>query len=312
MAVKIAHASMDERGKASGGAIGDQTKKEICIRDWYNKDWDCVIRFKKEKHAEKAAAFMEQLAKNDNVGYDQSNRNSLIIQAEKVDWQADKIKTKCEADCSSSITAAAIAAGVKKADVFTSNNACTTATLKSKLLKTGLVEVFTNKAQTQTDKFALRGDIYLKEGSHVVMVIEDSPSATKRENESAEEDNTKKIKKIQNWLNKEYGFKLEVNGKSNAKTLKALIKALQIEVGIAVTGEFDSKLKTKLPVLEKGSTGNIVTIWQSYLVLFDIDPKGVDGVFGEGCEKGTKKYQKSVGIKVDGQVGSNTWAKAFK
>ena len=37
MAVKIGHASIDERGKISGGKAGDQTGKEVCIRDWYNK-----------------------------------------------------------------------------------------------------------------------------------------------------------------------------------------------------------------------------------------------------------------------------------
>ena len=35
MSVKIGHASIDENNKASGGKSGDQTGKEICIRNWY-------------------------------------------------------------------------------------------------------------------------------------------------------------------------------------------------------------------------------------------------------------------------------------
>ena len=39
MAVKIGHASIDENGKAAGGKAGDQTGREVCVRDWdwYNK-----------------------------------------------------------------------------------------------------------------------------------------------------------------------------------------------------------------------------------------------------------------------------------
>ena len=44
MSVRIAHASINENGKAHGGLPGDQTGKEVCIRDWYYKDWDYVLR----------------------------------------------------------------------------------------------------------------------------------------------------------------------------------------------------------------------------------------------------------------------------
>ena len=41
MAVKIGHASLDERGKIKGGVAGNQ-KKELCIRTWYAKSWKLV------------------------------------------------------------------------------------------------------------------------------------------------------------------------------------------------------------------------------------------------------------------------------
>ena len=35
MSVRIGHASQDEHGRATGGSAGDQTGKELCIRQWY-------------------------------------------------------------------------------------------------------------------------------------------------------------------------------------------------------------------------------------------------------------------------------------
>lgn len=41
---QLVHASINEKGKATGGATGDQTGKEICIRSYYNHPWGCVLR----------------------------------------------------------------------------------------------------------------------------------------------------------------------------------------------------------------------------------------------------------------------------
>ena len=82
MAVKIGHASIDENGRASGGATGDQTGKEVCTRTWYNKGWICVIRPKRKAIAEKIARAMEQACANNNIGYDQYQRTTLFHQAQ--------------------------------------------------------------------------------------------------------------------------------------------------------------------------------------------------------------------------------------
>ena len=42
---QIVHASINEIGSATGGKAGDQTGKEICIRSYYNKPWDCILRY---------------------------------------------------------------------------------------------------------------------------------------------------------------------------------------------------------------------------------------------------------------------------
>ena len=56
---KIVHASINEKGTTSGGKKGDQTGKEICIRDYYEptyKDgkngWDVVLRYPEEEEAQ--------------------------------------------------------------------------------------------------------------------------------------------------------------------------------------------------------------------------------------------------------------------
>ena len=56
MAIRIGHASIDETGKISGGAAGDQNGKEVCIRNWYNGGWGFLARAKNAGTAEKIAA----------------------------------------------------------------------------------------------------------------------------------------------------------------------------------------------------------------------------------------------------------------
>ena len=55
---KIVHASINEKGKAIGGIPGDQTGKEFCIRSYYNKPWEYVLRYpeKAEKPHKKTNA----------------------------------------------------------------------------------------------------------------------------------------------------------------------------------------------------------------------------------------------------------------
>lgn len=42
---QIVHASINEKGKTTGGKSGDQTGKEILVQKYYNKPWNCVLRY---------------------------------------------------------------------------------------------------------------------------------------------------------------------------------------------------------------------------------------------------------------------------
>lgn len=164
MAVKIGHASIDENGNASGGKAGDSTSKEVCIRQWYSKPWQYYLECTDNRIANIAATYMEQICNNNNVGYDQSERLTLYNQL-KVHKDVSKL-TPCECDCSSLVACCYIMAGLNI------NPACTTRNLRSALMATGKFVTHSENSYLTTSNKAKRGGIYLKEGSHVVMSLE--------------------------------------------------------------------------------------------------------------------------------------------
>ena len=170
MSILIGHASIDERGKGRGGAAGDQTGKEVCIRTWYNKGWAYVLRCKDHKKAEKMAASCEQACRNENIGYDMNQRNTMNTQAKKVGYDLSKIKTKCETDCSAFMTVCAQSAGINVP--YNGTNAPTTSTMKTAFTSTGEFECLTDKKYLTSDKYLRRGDILVKPGSHTVMALQ--------------------------------------------------------------------------------------------------------------------------------------------
>lgn len=70
---------------------------------------------------------------------------------------------------------------------------------------------------------------------------------------------------------------------------------------------------SKYPVLKKGSRGEYVLLLQKRLVELGYDPKGLDGIFGNGCMGAVKAFQKThydinnKKLVVDGCVGPKTW-----
>lgn len=180
MAIKIGHAAIDERGKAQGGAAGDQTGREVCIRTWYNKPWSLVLRPKSTAVAEHMASACEAACANDNIGYDQGQRNTLNTQARAVGYDLSRVG-KCECDCSSLMAVCAQAAGV--AIPYTSGNAPTTRTMRTAFEGTGAFEVLTADKYRSTDTWLRRGDILVAPGSHTVMALEDGSAVTESKRE---------------------------------------------------------------------------------------------------------------------------------
>ena len=181
MAVKIGHASIDERGKINGGAAGDSTGGEVFIREWYNGKWNVVLRPKKAIIAEKSAKACEAACSNNKIGYDQYQRNTLYTQAKAVNWDISKIKTACECDCSSLMHICAMIGGAKLS--YGSNGLCTFNMVKA-FVDSGDYEKLTANKYLTSDKFLKRGDILVRESGHTAMVLGNGSNAASESNSS--------------------------------------------------------------------------------------------------------------------------------
>lgn len=175
MTIRIAHASISEHGTVNGSK-GDQTGREVCIRNWWNFGYSYVLRVKNDQIRAKMIQNAIDGANNNNIGYSQADRNSLhtLLRANGYNF---KTVGRCNTDCSAFITAICIGAGLTSLEY--SGNAPTTSTLKSALLNTGMFEIFTKSDLLNTDKNLLQGDILLAPGNHVVIALDTGENVIK-------------------------------------------------------------------------------------------------------------------------------------
>lgn len=169
MAALIGHASQSEY-KSKNGAKGDQTGKEVYIRDWYKNNWNAVLRPKSAALAEASAQACEAGCRNNNIGYGQSNRNSAYTEWLRVK-DISKLG-KCNTDCSAYMTLCAIIGGCTKLKY--SGNAPTTSNMVSKFRATGQYQVLRDSKYLTSPKYLQRGDILVAEGHHTVMFLTDN------------------------------------------------------------------------------------------------------------------------------------------
>lgn len=267
MSVLIGHASCDERGKSKGGLAGDQTGKEVFTRNWYDKEWNVVLRPKTNALAENSARICEILTENENIGYDQNQRNTLwntYLKTKKI-----SPITKVECDCSSFITYCAILGG---ANITYGSNAPTTSTMRAKFKGSGCYEVLTDKKYLESDAYLKRGDILLKEGSHTVMVLTDGAKANTSSYSTA-------IITIPQAT-----IKKGASGE-NVKALQTALNTL-FACGLAVDGSFGTK------------TFNAVKNTQQTLKNAGLYTSTVDGIFGPNNRKALVNYAVNKGYTV--------------
>lgn len=298
MAIRIAHASKDERNKYKNGKAGDQTRVEVYIRSWYSKPWQYVIRFKDASIREKVAKAMEMACKNELIGYDQNQRNSLLTKARIVGYDLSKVTSACETDCSALVSLACIYAGIPESSLVISGNSATTTTLRSRLIKTGKVEVFSSSKYTRSDNYLLRGDILLKEGSHVVVALDNgnkavatppTTSITSTTNSSSTYTHTQFIKDVQACTGS------KVDGKAGNKTLG---NTVTVSTSVNKNHPIVTPLERYLKALGY-YTGTIEA---------DL---GKTPCFGSGLKTAVMNYQKRNGCTSDGVITAKqkTWKK---
>lgn len=248
MAVRIGHASIGETGKAKNNQSGDQTKKEVCIRNWYSSKWKYVLRCKDFKIANKMATICEQGCANDHIGYDQNQRNTLRTEAIKCNYNLAKIAVNCETDCSAYMSVIAECAGIKIP--YHSANAPTTSTMLADFLSTGMFTYFEDSKYLTSDKHLKRGDILVSPGHHTVMVLDNGTLADA--NGDAEHYPLLKkgstgyyVRLMQELLNKKGGYKLTIDGIFGMATFNALV-AFQGEMQLVKDGICGEKTWQKL------------------------------------------------------------------
>ena len=171
----IGSARIDENGRAYGGAAGDQTGREVMTQAYYTHKlgW-YVLRPRVAAQAEAIAACMDAACKNDRIGYDQLQRNSLYKIAEPIGFDCAKVATACETDCSGLVRVCCARAGIMTVEAFRTTNE------KAVLMATGAFELLTDVKYTAHTQGAYlkRGDILgtLTQG-HTGVVLTDGDKA---------------------------------------------------------------------------------------------------------------------------------------
>ena len=178
--VMVAEALSDENKSSRGGQKGDQTGKEIVVREFIvkrNYKWDCVLRCKNKQMAETAAGYAKRIAECSKFGYNQSDRWSGPKAIEKVGVDNLEYAQKGDFDCSSLVLECYRLAGLPiKMTGYTGS-------MRKILLNTGMFEEFTDAEHIDSSHKACTGDIYLASGHHTLIVLNDGDEADKHEDD---------------------------------------------------------------------------------------------------------------------------------
>lgn len=119
------------------------------------------------------------------------------------------------------------------------------------------------------------------------------------------------VLRAQKWVNENYLEKngytaISEDGITGQNTVKALIIALQIEIGVSSpNGTFGPATTSLCPTLSKdvnAAASNIVKILQHGMFCKGYSTKSVTGIFGDNTENAVKSVQSDAGLSADGIV----------
>jgi len=223
---------------------------------------------------------MEMACDNNFLGYDQNQRNSLLVKARKYNYNVSKVTEPCETDCSALVSVACMYAGIPESTLTLHGNCATTRTLRQILKSTGEVEIYTTPSYTSKSDKLKRGDILLKEGAHVVVVVKTEGNPYRLSSSPLKEGSMgESVKWLQYELNAN-GAKLSIDGAFGKQT-KLAVLLYQKDHGLVCDGVVGVKtleaLKNKKPV--KKSSDNEKVIWD-YLIKKIPNPYAVAGLMG--------------------------------
>lgn len=167
----ISNCGHDENGGYSGGKAGDQTGGEWCLRSWYDRPWNCVLRYPDSSVQKTLADLAKKAAQNDKIGYDQYQRDTYWQQLQKAKYDPSKISAACEADCSSGVIANVRAAGhIHNLPKLKNVQASYTGDMRAGFRAAGF-KVLSDSKYTGGTAYLLPGDILLNDAHHVATNI---------------------------------------------------------------------------------------------------------------------------------------------
>ena len=176
--VKISNSGSDENGKYKGGKAGDQTGKEWRIRDWYNYPWNCVLRHPLAEVRACLATMAVKAAENDNIGYDQLQRDDYGIELAKNEYDPSKITKPVESDCSKGVIDNTKGTGHTMGIPELQNIKATyTGNMRAAYKAAGFY-VLTDKKYLTSSDYLLAGDILLNDAHHTCTVITNGAKAS--------------------------------------------------------------------------------------------------------------------------------------
>lgn len=309
----ISNSGSDENGRYTNGKAGDQTGNEWCLRSWYNRPWNCVLRHPDEKVRMKIAELACAAALNNNIGYDQNERYSFWNQLVKVNYDPSKISVKCESDCSAGVIAITRAVGYLFGISKLQNLSATyTGNMKSGFKAAGFT-VLTESKYTTGTSYLLPGDILLNEASHTATNITKGNKATSSSTPTTSTPTTSKPS-TSSSLNESVKWEGTVTSKLNVRTwagssnptcsFSPLAKGAEIGVCDTVKAsdgsdwyfiEYDGKkgfVSAKYVKKSSDTTSSSTTSNTKY-----------------SKTQFVKDIQKAIGAKVDGDAGTETFSK---
>ena len=228
MGVTISNCGHDEKGTYKGGAAGDQTGTEWQLRAWYNRPWDCVLRFEDAATAALIAQMAKAAAENSLVGYDQSQRGTFWQHLAASNYKPEQITIKCEADCSSGVAAIVKGAGYRLGNEAMKkvSTAAYTGNLKS-VLKAAGATVLTDSKYLTSDKYIKAGDILLNEGHHTTIAVTSGSNAG---NVTAPAQQTDSFNKTDTATCTGNGVRIRTAGSTSGSVLASVSKGATMEI----------------------------------------------------------------------------------
>lgn len=167
----LSNCGHDERWQYTGGMAGDQNG-EWSIVPWYSYPWNVMIRYPNAEVRHWMGNQARAAALNNNIGYDQWQRQTFWINLADSDYDAAQITVPCETDCSAGVLAICKAAGYKfNINALKSINQNGYTGNEEQILKQAGFEIHRENKYLISDAYLDNGDILLNTQNHTAFNI---------------------------------------------------------------------------------------------------------------------------------------------